>query len=105
MLIIPARAYPPREIDAQAALDIEVFAQLTEHLDRHGVSWVLLNREPSRPWLLVNSAHSFGGTYISVGRHPVLRLPAIYGYGTLYLGTTADLRKVAARLSYLIKNR
>jgi hypothetical protein len=87
----------------QLGRDMAVFKALGTELDQHGVSWIMLKREPDRPWMMVNAPHSFDGTYLYIGEHAVLRDSGVYGFGDLYLGPAGDAAKVATRLTWLLQ--
>lgn len=83
--------------------DAELLNQLGESLNGRGVSWIMLDRAPQRPYLMVNSDESFEGTFLYVERQPSVRIFAICGCGSLYVSLASDLPAVADRLEYLLR--
>lgn len=84
--------------------DLEIFDRLKPHLDREGANWIMLGRQPAvRPLLLVSLPHGFMDTHLYIDRPRLFNAPAVYGFSGLYLGMAHNPSRVAARVTWLLR--
>lgn len=95
----------PTKVSAVYREDVKLLNQLSPHLTRAGVQWLMLGPQPViRPMLLVNLPHSFMGTHLYIDRFPVLDGPVVCGFSGIYLGMARHPARVADRLKWLLRH-